>query len=384
MNFLIHYSEIALKQGNRKYFENRLIANILKNLKKSTGLNFSYKKLFGRIIIKLDQESKQFNSVQESIVATLQTTFGIANFAVVEIVEADVSLIQNLIIDYLKNQKFTTFRISARRANKAFHLNSQAINIKIGEQVVVQLGKKVKLENPDIECHIEIVGNIAYVYFNKIKGPGGLPVGVSGKALVLISGGFDSPVAAWYALKRGVQVEFIHFHSMPYTSKASLEKVQDLVAILEKYGASTKVYNIPFADIQKEVMINCPEKLRVILYRRLMMRIADVYAHRNNCIAFVTGEAVGQVASQTLENIRATGSVTNLPIIRPLVCFDKEEIIEVAKQIGTHDISKKPHDDACTRFIPTHPETKAKLKEVDLAEKNLNIQNILNQALRLT
>ena len=281
------------------------------------------------------------------------------------------------IINDIKVKDYTTFRISARRADKSFPLNSQEINTRLGGEVVAKYGKKVNLDNPDLSIHVEIVGKIAYLYYEKIKGPGGLPVGVSGKALVLISGGFDSPVAAWYALRRGMQVEFIHFHSMPYTSKASLEKVASLVNVLETYGASNKIANIPFAEIQKKVLISCPEKLRVILYRRIMMRMSENLANKHNCKALVTGEAVGQVASQTLENLRATGIVTTLPIIRPLICFDKEDIMELATKIGTHDISKKPHDDACTRFIPDHPEIHANLKEVEQAEEKLDINTLL-------
>ncbi len=224
---------------------------------------------------------------------------------------------------------------------------------------------------------IEIVNNDSFVYTKKIQGPGGMPVGASGNALVLISGGIDSPVAAYYALKRGAQISFLHFHSLPYTSQSSINKVKKLIKALEKFGARGRLYLFPFADIQKQIMIKAPEKLRIILYRRYMMRIAEILAKQKKYLALFTGESLAQVASQTLENIRAIEEPVVIPVLRPLIGFDKEEIIAKACKIKTYDISILPHEDCCVRFMPKHPETKAKLGEVNKVEQDLDIDGMI-------
>ena len=211
-----------------------------------------------------------------------------------------------------------------------------------------------------------------------------MPVGTGGKAMVLMSGGFDSPVAAWYLLKRGVTTRFAHFHSIPYTSRESVEKVTDLIKVLKKYKSSGILYLIPFADVQKEIMMKCPAPLRVILYRRMMMRIAEALAKREKDLALITGDSVGQVASQTLENILAVSQAATLPIFRPLIGLDKEEIMDKARAIGTYDISKLPHDDCCTRLMPKNPETRAKLPEVLAAEEALDIEKLISETLART
>ena len=286
--------------------------------------------------------------------------------------------------DLIKNKKFKTFRITAQRSQKNFPMTSEEINKEVGAYIVEKSKKKVKLTNPDVNCFIEIVDGRAFVYLEKIKGPGGMPVGSNGKALVLLSGGIDSPVAAYYALKRGVKVDFIHFHSMPYTMPASVEKVKDLAKTLEKFQSASKIYLIPLADIQEKTVSKTPEKLRIILYRRMMLRIAEKLARDNKYLALYTGESVGQVASQTLENIKVIEETIKLPILRPLIGFDKEDIIEKAKEIGTYEISILPHEDCCTRFIPKHPETKANLKEVQEAEKKMDIKKMVREAIKKT
>ena len=211
-----------------------------------------------------------------------------------------------------------------------------------------------------------------------------MPIGTGGKAMVMMSGGFDSPVAAWFLLRRGVTTSFAHFHSMPYTSQASVEKVRELIRVLKKFGSSGIMYSIPFADAQKEIMTKTPAPLRVILYRRFMVRITEALAKKEKCLALVTGDSVGQVASQTLENILAVSDAATLPIFRPLIGTDKEEIMQIAKKIGTYDISKLPHDDCCTRLMPKSPETRAKLPAVLAAEKNLNIEKLVQESLAKT
>ena len=244
------------------------------------------------------------------------------------------------------------------------------------------MNKKVNLKNPDANLFIEIVQDYSFLYLDKIKGRGGLPVGVGGKGLVLISGGIDSPVAAFLAMKRGIKISLIHFHSFPYTDQESIEKVKRIVKILNNFQFRLKLYLCPFADIQNEILLNVPAKLRVILYKRMMLKIAEKVAEKEKIETFITGENVGQVASQTIENIKVIQSASDKLILRPLICQDKEEIIDKAKDIGTFDISILPHQDCCTRFVPRHPATKARLKDVEIAEQKLNIKELVEKSIQ--
>jgi len=390
LNIIIcHYAEIGIKGGNRNYFEQKLAKNIKERLAKELPSSFEYvKRISGRILIKLANEKQPNNNLKanKNILYTkyeiLDTIFGVANFSFAIESKQDIKTLKRDCWDLIKNKKFKTFRITAQRSQKDFPMTSEEINKEIGAYIVEKSGKKVNLTKPDINCFIEIVDGRAFVYLEKIKGPGGMPVSANGKALVLLSGGIDSPVAAYYAFKRGVKADFVHFHSMPYTTPASVEKVKDLAKTLEKFQIRSKIFLVPFADIQKEIVLKAPEKLRVILYRRLMLRIAEKLAQDNNYLALYTGESVGQVASQTLENIRATEDAINLPVLRPLIGFDKEDIIKKAKEIGTYEISILPHEDCCTRFVPKHPETKANLKDVQEAEKKLEVKKMVGEAVK--
>ena len=390
MNYTIcHYSEIGLKGKNRKFFEEKLIENIKKLTLKIDDFEF-VKRISGRIIVKL---TKKGIKREKEIGDSLKNIFGVAYFAfavsclqrIINIQEKALELLapyRNEVSGMgLKTKKFKTFRIFTQRSKKEFPLNSQEINEKVGEYVLERLkAKKVKLENPDIACFIEIVEKYSFLYLERIKGLGGLPVGVSGKAVVLLSGGIDSPVAAFFAMKRGIKVIFLHFHAYPYTSVASIEKVKKLTKILRKYQGNSRLYLVPFGDIQKEILLRITPKLRVIFYRRLMFKIAQEIAKKENALGIFTGESVGQVASQTLENIRAIEEAVNLPVYRPLISWDKEEIIRKAREIDTFDISILPDEDCCSRFVPAHPETKAKLEEIKEAEKRLNVQKMIKTA----
>lgn len=387
---IIHYNEIALKGGNRKFFENFLTRNIGRFLQRDfPQIDFKTERLFGRIMISF---SKSIDSAtQEEITRSLMNIFGIANFSFAWKFSRDLKEIEKNIWKIIQTQKLAdkikTFRVNARRSDKNFPLTSEQINQQIGGYLFSKLEKKlpkikVKLKNPDLSCFVEITEKDAFIYFKKIKGAGGMPQGVSGKALALLSGGIDSPVAAYYAIKRGVRIDFIHFHSMPFVSPASVEKVEYLAKIIGKFQLDSKIFMIPFGEIQKKILLNVPEKLRVIFYRRLMFQIAESLAKKENYLALYTGESVAQVASQTLENINATNESVQIPILRPLIGFDKEEIIAKAQEIGTMETSILPHEDCCTRFIPKHPETRANLIQIKDIEKNLAISEYVAFALQ--
>lgn len=382
MNYILcHYGEIALKGKNRNFFEAHLIQNIKNQLDLFCPGSFEFvKKMSGGILIKLNEKGiKNETSIKDA----LMHTFGIANFSFATSIEQDIKKLKIFCLELLQKETFHTFRITTQRSNKNFPMTSEEINREIGGFVYEKMERKfpVNLKNPDIECKIFIINEFALVSLKKIEGLGGMPVGTGNKALALLSGGFDSPVAAWQIMRRGVQLRYAHFHSTPFTSRASIEKVITLSQELKKFGGSIRLYLIPFADVQKEIIMKTPEKFRVILYRRMMMRIAETLAKKEKCLALITGDSIGQVASQTLENILAVSQAATLPIFRPLIGLDKEEIMQKAKFIGTYDISIQPHDDCCTRLMPQKPETRAKLWEVLEAEKELDIPLLINQTL---
>jgi len=379
---ICHYAEIGIKGGNRNYFEKKLAKNIKERLAKELPGSFDYvKRISGRILVKISSSKKKKENSLTAYRLPLTACFGIANFSFARESKQDIESLKKDCWDLIKDKKFKTFRVTAQRSQKDFPMTSEEINKEIGAYIVEKSKKKVNLTKPEVNCFIEIVDGRAFIYLEKIKGPGGMPVGANGKALILLSGGIDSPVATYYALKRGVRADFIHFHSMPYTSPASVEKVKDLAKILGKYQIQSKIFLVPFADIQKEIVLKAPEKLRIILYRRLMLHIAEKLAQDNKYLALYTGESVGQVASQTLENINATEDAIDLPILRPLIGFDKEDIIKKAKEIGTYETSILPHEDCCTRFVPKHPETKSDLRKVQTAEKKLDVKKIMKAAI---
>ncbi|KKP97917.1 MAG: putative tRNA sulfurtransferase [Candidatus Moranbacteria bacterium GW2011_GWE1_36_7] len=390
---LCHYSEIALKGGNRNFFERQLIENIKTQLEAFCPSSFEYvKKMSGGILIKLNENGIENHALVHD---ALMHTPGIANFSFATNVEQNIETLKNFCWDLIKNQEFETFRVTTQRSNKNFPMTSEEINREVGGYIYEKFRKSTKggpasgwksvsMKNPDCECKIFILNEFALVSMEKIHGLGGMPVGTGNKAMAMLSGGFDSPVAAFQILRRGVQLRYAHFHSAPYTSKASIEKVVALSQELKKFGSSTKLYLIPFADVQKEIMMKTPERFRVILYRRMMLRIAEVLAKKEKCLALITGDSIGQVASQTLENILAVSEAATLPIFRPLIGEDKEDIMQKAKTIGTYDISIQPHDDCCTRLMPKKPETRAKLWEVLEAEKELDIQSLIMMALEKT
>jgi thiamine biosynthesis protein ThiI len=370
--YLAHYHEIALKGKNRGNFEWQL----RRNLGLVTGLPLQKIKLIAsRFVIE---------SNEEQLKEKLKYVFGLSSFGPALAVEPTIEKIQEAALNLASLTKIKSFLVSTSRSDKSFFLTSPEINRLVGEAIREKTKAKVDLKNPQQIFWIEITSKEAYIYTEKFKGAGGLPVGSEGRVLVLLSGGIDSPVAGYFLAKRGALVDFIHFHSYPFTSSASLEKVKQLVKILNSYTLFSRLFLIPFGEIQKEIFKECQESLRVILYRRLMYRIAEKIAQENEAQALVTGESLGQVASQTLDNLRVIEEAISLPVFRPLIGFDKEEIISLAQQIGTFEISILPHEDCCTLFLPKKPATKAKLANVLQEENKLPIKKMIKEVIKKT
>ncbi|MAF43211.1 MAG: tRNA 4-thiouridine(8) synthase ThiI [Parcubacteria group bacterium] len=373
---LVHYHEIALKGRNRPIFVAKLKDNIKLSLK---GLGLE------KIIHKESRIFLYFGNLDgnwDLIRGKLKTVFGIANFSLVFTTSLDLKKLKIGLKKEISKKSFKSFRITSKRANKEFSLNSEDLNRKIGDFIRKTSKAKVNLKEPEFIVFIEVLSKEILFYFQKIKGPGGLPVGVSGKMVSLLSGGIDSPVASWRMMKRGSQVTFVHFHSYPYLSRASQDKVKELVKVLNKYQYSSRLYLVPFGDIQREVMLNIPAPYRVLIYRRLMIKIAEQIAEKEEAKALITGESLGQVASQTLENLAVIEDASSLPIFRPLIGMDKEEIISQAKEIDTYSISIIPDQDCCQLFIPKHPKTKSRLKEIKKIESKLDIKELIAKGLK--
>lgn len=372
-SIVIHYQEIALKGKNRPWF----VARLVRNLREATkDLDVAgVRALQGRIELVLGP-SAPWDAARERVAMV----FGIGNFARAGRAPLDVDAIAGEILKDLGPENPPTFRLSARRSDKRFPLTSPEIEREVGGRIKEARGWTVDLSHPAFTIHVETLSNEAFYFFGKERGAGGLPVGSSGKVACLLSGGIDSPVAAWRMMRRGCRVLFIHFHSYPILSRASQEKARELAQSLARFQYRSRLLLVPFGEIQQRVVLAVPPPLRVVVYRRLMMRIAERIARLNRAQALVTGEVVGQVASQTLENMATIGSVVSLPVLRPLVGMDKDEITAEAQRLGTYPISIIPDQDCCTLFTPKHPATKAKRHEVERAEEELPIEEIVAQA----
>jgi tRNA uracil 4-sulfurtransferase len=373
--FVCHYHEIGLKGSNRSFFENRLLENIRKAL---DGLPIGpVRRVSGRVLVEITDESPEW-----AIGPRLQKVFGLAYSSLAWVSGQDLDQLQDHLWSLVEPMEFDTFKIHARRAGKNFPLNSQQLNERLGAFIQGKCGKRVKLEDPDLTCHVDLVERHALLYFVKLRGPGGLPISSSGKVVVLLSGGIDSPVAAYRIMKRGCRAVFVHFHSYPHTTLESQEKVRQLVRILDEYQYGSILYLVPFAEAQRQIVAYTPPETRVILYRRLMVRIAERVAARERALALVTGDSIGQVASQTVENLSVIGQATRMPLLRPLVGDDKEEIIQRSRQIGTMELSVIPETDCCSLFIPRHPETRADLAGIERTEMKLDMETLIEDALK--
>jgi tRNA uracil 4-sulfurtransferase len=372
-SIVVHYQEIALKGRNRPWF----IARLVRNIRTATAdLNVT------RVVTKMGRIEIVLGEPEAwALVADrLRYVFGIANFSRAALVPLDVEGIAASILHDLGDVQVSTFRVSAKRADKRFPLTSPQIEREVGGRIKEATGWTVNLENPELTIHVEALTGEAFYYFGKEPGPGGMPTGVSGRVVALLSGGIDSPVACYRVMKRGCRVIPVHFHSYPILSRASQEKVRELAAVLTRYQQFTRLYMVAFGEIQQQVMLAVAPPLRVVIYRRLMLRIAQGIAERAHAGALVTGEVIGQVASQTLENMATIGSVSSLPVFRPLIGMDKEEITMEAQRLGTFPISIIEDQDCCQLFTPKHPATKARGGDIDAAERALPIDEFVRQA----
>lgn len=374
---VIHYHEIALKLGNRRFFEMQLRRNILRATN-HLGVK-DVLRLSGRLLCLFS------SSVDEGkVIAALQKVFGIAYFAPAVKLTQEVSAIKAVALNLLAGKKIASFKVETKRSQKHFPLTSPQLNADVGEHILHHFPIRVDLHQPELILRIEIVDNYALMYTDRLEGPGGLPVGTSERAVCLISGGIDSPVAAYKMMKRGIKLIFVHFHSAPFTNAASQRNVERLVELLNGYQFRSKLYLVPFAEIQQHIVAQAAPSYRVLLYRRVMLRIAEIIAAQNHAYALVTGENVAQVASQTLVNMNVINQVATLPVLRPLAGDDKQEIIAAARRIGTFEISTEPFEDCCSLFVPPHPETRAKLPLVQEFENKLDLPALIAQTLQKT
>ncbi|MBE3088502.1 MAG: tRNA 4-thiouridine(8) synthase ThiI [Chloroflexi bacterium] len=370
---VVHYQEIALKGKNRPWFIARLAANLREAM---ADLDVpKVRVLMGRFEVVLGPAAT-FEQVSER----LRRVFGVANFAKAGRTTTDPDTVARAILADLGDREVKSFRVSARRADKRYPLTSPEIEREVGGRIKLARGWRVDLGDPELEIRVEFLSDEAFYYFGKERGAGGLPTGVSGRVACLMSGGIDSPVAAYRMMKRGCSVRLVHFHSYPFLSRASQEKVRELAELLTRYQLRTTLYLVAFGEIQRQVVLSVPAPLRVVIYRRLMLKIAERLARDAGAGALVTGEVVGQVASQTLDNMAVIASAARLLILRPLVGMDKDEIVAQAQAIGSYPISILEDQDCCQLFTPRNPATRAKLGDVEAAEGALPIEELIKTA----
>lgn len=365
---LVNYNEIALKGRNRSFFENALVKALRKGLQDLHPDRI--KRLNGRILVQFPAEISL-----DPLRRRLGAIHGIANFELAGRTALDLDALEEAVGRAIEPVEVGSFAIRTRRANKKFPLQSVDINCRLGDYVVRRKGWKVRLDEPELEIHVHVLEKHIFFGFGRLPGSGGMPPGVAGKVVCLLSGGIDSPVAAHRMLRRGCTAVFVHFHSAPFTSEASQEKVLDLAERLVEFHLPARLYLVPFAPLQQRIVAGARPPLRVVLYRRFMVRTAEAIARREGARALVTGEALGQVASQTLENLATIDAAAALPILRPLIGMDKLEIVREAQRIGTYTISIEPHDDCCSFLMPAHPATYSGTQELDEAEGGFDVES---------
>ncbi|EIJ79278.1 thiamine biosynthesis protein ThiI [Bacillus methanolicus PB1] len=376
---LIRYGEMSTKGRNRNKFVEKLKNNMKRVLKDFPNAKVEASR--DRMHVLLNGENS------EEIISRLKGVFGIQSFSPAVKVEKDIDVMKEAVLDLFKSlyKPGNTFKITGKRADKTFLLTTDEINHTFGAHLLKNIkGLRVDVKNPDINMQIEIRKEAAYLTCENIRGAGGLPVGSSGKAMLMLSGGIDSPVAGYLSMKRGLEVEAVHFHSPPFTSERSKQKVIDLAEKLSEVSGFMTLYVVPFAEIQQLIQKQVPNNYSMTVTRRLMLRITDEIRRKHNGLAIITGESLGQVASQTLESMFAINEVTNTPVLRPIIAMDKTEIIEISREIGTHDISIRPYEDCCTVFVPSSPKTRPRRDKVQYYESYIDFDPYISKAVNET
>lgn len=380
--FLIKYAEIGIKGKNRHIFEEALCRQMRRALEQVDG-EFSVTREMGRIYVRTEGAFDYDGAVE-----ALKCVFGIAGICPVVILE-DTGL-ENLaasVVDYMKQvygEQEKTFKVCARRAKKMYPLSSMELNCELGERILDACpNMKVDVHHPDVYLNVEIRQNI-YLYSETIPGPGGMPVGTNGQAMLLLSGGIDSPVAGYMIAKRGVKIDAVYFHAPPYTSERAKQKVVDLAKLVARYSGPIRLHVVNFTDIQLYIYEKCPHEELTIIMRRYMMKLAEMFAKEDGCLGLITGESIGQVASQTMHSLAVTNEVCTMPVFRPLIGFDKQEIVDISEKIGTYETSVLPYEDCCTIFVAKHPVTKPNLNIIRRSETNLaeKIDEMMETAFR--
>ena len=369
---LCRYGELSTKGKNRSEFSRRLLKNIKAQLKSFEAL--TYNATYDRLYINLHGEDGL------EVADKLQHVFGLSSFSLAAKTSRDMDDMAQVSTELIKQEKGKTFKVFTKRHDKSYPELSDAVNRHVAGEILRNTDFKVDVHHPDVEVIVEIRKDATYIMMGKIAGAGGYPVGVQGKVMMQLSGGIDSPVAAYLMMKRGVKLEFVHFASPPYTSEGALQKVLDLAKSLTKYQSHIRVHVVPFADIQMEIYNKAPESYMVTLMRRYMLRIANVTAHKTQCLAIANGESLGQVASQTLHSMEAITKMESLPILRPLITYDKIEIIDLAKKIDTYETSILPFEDCCTVFNPKNPVTRPKIDKIEGFEEKMDVDGLIEQA----
>jgi thiamine biosynthesis protein ThiI len=367
---VVHYHEISLKRGNRPLFLRQLGRNLrtaIADLGRAT-----LRQRPGRIVIDLDGHPQP-----EAVRDRVSRVCGVASVSLGYRTSSTLEAMRSLLGRLLEGQSFASFRISARRAFKTYPMTSVELNRALGAFVLERVKTRVSLEHPEVDIAVEVLPDETFISLDRRRGPGGLPVGGSGTVVALLSGGIDSPVASWRMMKRGCRVVFVHFHSVPYVPDVSPGKARALAERLAEWQYVSRLYLVPFGEIQREVVLSVPPPARVVVYRRLMLRIAEALARRLGALALTTGESLGQVASQTLDNIAAIDAAATMPVLRPLIGTDKLEITEEARRLGTFDISIEPDADCCTLFVPAHPATRMSAAEAAAVEARLTVPELV-------
>ncbi|MDC9186727.1 tRNA uracil 4-sulfurtransferase ThiI [Clostridioides difficile] len=375
---IVKYGEIGVKGKNRYIFENRLIRNI-RNMLKPIG-RFNVYKEYGRIYVDLEDYD------YEEVIEEVRKVFGIVGVCPGVRAKKDYDTLKEIALKMLEEKieaGYKTFKVESRRGDKSFGLTSQEMSMDIGGYLLSKVGDRINVDvrNPEVKIKCEYREFHTMVYSDTIPGYGGLPLGTNGRAMSLLSGGIDSPVATWMVAKRGMEVEAVHFHSYPFTSERSQEKVKDLAKILAKYCGRVRLHKVNILEIQKAIGENCNEEEATILSRRFMMRIAQRLSEKRHCDALITGESIGQVASQTIQGLTCTNAVVDLPVFRPLIAMDKSDIVDIAKKIGTFETSIVPEEDCCSVFSLRKPVTKPRLEKIEKSETALDIEKLVQDAI---